>query len=658
MTRAEYEARYGSAPKPAPVQMTRAQYQAKYGSTPTPQPAPAAQNGLFSRIKSGVKESFAERDKKVLEAKTRVNQGQQSTASGVFQAVGNAAGLASDTAFTAVKETVRSVAPSAIPAVKKTVGAVMQTKPVQKAAEVYGGFKEKHPTAAANVEAGANIAGIFPQAKVAQVAAKAGTKATVETAKVAGKAAVATGKAAAKAPAGAASMLTNVPRDVFERAADPEWTPIIERAIKHVSDNEKQPYFEVAKRTSEAINTAETQAARRLEHEKMFFKSDNPGARFDVASKYENIVAALKPYRASGLVVESTPGPRNSVVDYKIGQTPQSSFTPREVQKLNELLAKLKASKEVEIDDLLALRQSFSTAYDEIPLGVNGDPRPYHAAVMSLKASAEETIDKILPPGLKQAFAQYRMLEEMKSAIGNKVIDGKGDLKDTAEQFLANLGNVNKGNVRSSAEELKSMTGIDIAREVQAIKDAQKLSENFPRTGSRSQDIIRSLLAAGVGSAAGLGLPGAVAGLAITSPKVMGKAALAVGKQRAKGSTTRKVGDYLKNVQPGLSTKDVSGVTREKLDQVKDYLIEQLPKSSGKLNLDIEAEAADLVEYLQDAKTVTARDVNRGLEVLRLQGKTDIVEKLRRQLGATSQFNRDDAGRFAAKTVRTALAKR
>ena len=89
----------------------------------------------------------------------------------------------------------------------------------------------------------------------------------------------------------------------------------------------------------------------------MFFKSDNPNARFDVASKYENIVEAPKPYRLSGLIVDSTPGPRGSVLDYKIGQTPQSSFTPREVDKLNELLRKLKASKEVEIDDLLALRQ-------------------------------------------------------------------------------------------------------------------------------------------------------------------------------------------------------------------------------------------------------------------------------------------------------------
>lgn len=200
---------------------------------------PSAQNSLFSRIKTGVAQSFAERDKKVSEAATRVQQGKQSKASGIFQAIGQTAGLAGDTAFTAVKEGVRTVAPSAIPAVKKTVEAALQTSPVRKATQAYGGFKEKHPTAAANVEAAANIAGIFPAAKGAQIATKVGAKATAETAKATGKVAVAAGKKVAKAPASAASVLTNVPRDVFERAADPEWTPIIERAIKHVSDNEK-----------------------------------------------------------------------------------------------------------------------------------------------------------------------------------------------------------------------------------------------------------------------------------------------------------------------------------------------------------------------------------------------------------------------------------
>jgi hypothetical protein len=55
----------------------------------------------------------------------------------------------------------------------------------------------------------------------------------------------------------------------------------------------------------------------------------------------------------------------------------------------------------------VAVEKAASTSWLERSHGT-GDPRPYHAAVMTLKASAEEQIDKILPPGLKDAFAQYR----------------------------------------------------------------------------------------------------------------------------------------------------------------------------------------------------------------------------------------------------------
>lgn len=649
MTRAEYEAKYGSSPKPQPVQMTRAQYEAKYGAAA---PTQTAKSSLFSRIATGVKQAATDRSKTVSEAKSRVQQGKQTKAEGVLQAAGQTAGLITDTAFVAGKEAVRSVAPSAIPLAKKTLGAVLQTKPIQAIAEKYGQVKEAHPRATANLEALTNIAGIVPTAKAGQIAAKGAGKTAKVATEIADQGTRTVGKAMKNAPASAASVLTNVPKDVFERAANPEWTPMIERAIKHVSENEKQPYLEVANRASHAIAGAERRAADRLAIEKNLFKGDNKGARFDVASRYEDIAVALKPFRSSGLVVDTKDGPRGKVLDFKVGMTPQSSFTSREVDELNQLLSKIKASDAVEIDDLLSLRQAFSTAYDAVPLGVNKNPRPYHAAVMALKYSAEQTIDDILPPGLKEAFSEYRMVEEMKEAIGNKVIDGKGELKDSAEQFLANLSNINKGGVRSSADELKAMTGIDIVREVQAIKDAQKLSENFARTGSRSQDILRSVLAAGMGSMTG-GLPGLAAGVAVTSPKVLGKAALKVGNMRA-SKKAKKVGEYLKNVQPGLSTKDV---TRDKLDQVRDFLIDQLPKSSGKLNLDIEQEAADFLEYLKDTSSITAQDVNRAMEILQLQGKTSVINSLRTQLGAEARtFNRDKGGRFA-RTVKAALSR-
>jgi hypothetical protein len=206
MTRAEYEAKYGSKPAaPAPAQMTRSQYAAKYGTSPASTTPAAPQQGLFSRIKTGVQQSFQERDAKVQEAAARVQSGERNLGQGLLRGVGQAAGLVTDAAFTAAKETVRSVAPSAIPAAKRTLGAVMQTAPVQKATQAYSGFKERHPETAEAVEDIANIAGVLPTVKGAQIGAKAGAKAALTTAEVGIKGAEKAGKAAAKAPASAAS---------------------------------------------------------------------------------------------------------------------------------------------------------------------------------------------------------------------------------------------------------------------------------------------------------------------------------------------------------------------------------------------------------------------------------------------------------------------
>ena len=217
---------------------------------------------------------------------------------------------------------------------------------------------------------------------------------------------------------------------------------------------------------------------------------------------------------------------------------------------------------------------------------------------------------------------------------------------------------MNKGNVRGSADDLKALTGIDIVKEVQAVKDAQALSSWTPRTGDRQLDIMRAVYAPGAFGFAGGGLLGGALTAAATSPKLHGKIALGIGKMR--GSKAGKtVGEYVTNTQPGLSTKYISGMTREKLDQLRDYLIDQLPKSSGKLNLEIEDEAGNFVDYLKDTATINAQDVNRAMEILRLQGKTDVIETLRKQLGAAPRTQgRDDLGRFASKKLGEALMRR
>jgi hypothetical protein len=150
-----------------------------------------------------------------------------------------------------------------------------------------------------------------------------------------------------------------------------------------------------------------------------------------------------------------------------------------------------------------------------------------------MKEPAERAIDDILPPELKEAFRDYAYLHEVKDTFGKRIIDGEGNLKDTAEQYLANLSNVNKGNARLNAEEFKRLTGLDIGAEVQAVKDAQKLLPLFPTTGSRTQDILRALAASFVGTQA-LGPLGTAMSLAAISPRAVGRTALTIGKAMKK----------------------------------------------------------------------------------------------------------------------------
>lgn len=543
MTRAQYEAKYGKpvsaspvATSTPPVQMTRAQYEEKYGPAPTAAPP---KQGLFARITAGVDESSKQRAETlnaISDAKTR---GEQGTARSIFQTGGQIVGAAVDP----VTETIKQVTPAPV---KKSIMSLL--KPlgtgINVAADVISDIPAvqkfaQTPASASlerDIQAGNEFMNLLPGPKGAAAVTKA-TAVTADAAvtgakKVATSAVSATVKGTEKGVTKAASVASGVPQDVLERAASPERAAMTERAIKHVLENEKEPYLDVATRAASSITAQQEKAAGMLSAAKQDFRDQFPDAAFDVRPKIPAIAAALDGFRSSGLIVQK------SGRGYVIGRTAQSSFTPQEVTKLNELFTKMNTAKAVNVDDLLALRQSLSTAYDAIPLGVNKTPRPYHAAVMSLKAAAEPAIQDLLPDNLRKAFDEYAILQEMKDDIGNKLINGDGTLKDGAEQFLSNMVNTNKGNVRMNAQRFREITGLDLESEVQAIKDAQKLAPMFPTTGSRTQDVIRALMVSGLGTFAG-GPVGSIAAIAATSPRVMGKAAVARGKFLAKKAQSR-----------------------------------------------------------------------------------------------------------------------
>ena len=206
---------------------------------------------------------------------------------------------------------------------------------------------------------------------------------------------------------------------------------------------------------------------------------------------------------------------------------------------MQDLIDTMRRSDNVDVNDLISLRKKFAAAYDAVPLGVNGEPKTYHAAIMAMKEATEKGIDELLPSALKTANADYRRFEELKSAFGNRIVDSKGNVKDTAETFLSNLGNLNKGELRAKVKAFEDMTGIDLVDEIQVMKDAQKLSPLFASTGSRTQDIFRALAVGGLGVGVA-GPVGSAVGLAATSPAVVGKVATTIGK--VKGAVARLLG--------------------------------------------------------------------------------------------------------------------
>lgn len=149
--------------------------------------------------------------------------------------------------------------------------------------------------------------------------------------------------------------------------------------------------------------------------------------------------------------------------------------------------------------------------------------------------------------------------------VGRKIVDTSGEITQGADSYISNILNMNKGQIQKDIAKLEEITGVPILDNVRSLKIAQRFSQDFPQTGSRTQDILRSLpigrlLAGGLGGGAvgyeqggtAGALAGAGAGIALTSPKVIGKAFTLSGKtaQELSGLAQKypEVADFVKRL--------------------------------------------------------------------------------------------------------------
>ena len=411
--------------------------------------------------------------------------------------------------------------------------------------EKYNEWKIENPRDAANLEATVNIAGILPVGKGVQLAGKpilkAGARALTGVSSGVGSA---TRKISGGIASRSASLATGVEKEVFQRASNPAYVSRLEDALEVVSKSPKQPYLPLAEKVAEGLSSTGRAVSENVGIAVDKFTHLKPGARFNLRPHARGVAESLDSFRSSGIHValDSNAG------KYVIKETRQSPFSAKEIKLLQETFDTMRDSNAVTANNLIAFQRKVAALYDAVPLGVNGNPRPYHAAVAAMTESTDEVIKDILPAELKAAYKEFSDFQKVMTEFGRKITDAQGQLKPGAESFIGNVDALNKGAIRKQVQEASGAVGLDIVDEVRVIKDAIKISPAFATTGSRNLDIVRSALIISSGAGAA-GIPGGIGAALATSPKVLGKAALGIGKtKRTLGNLKEGAEDFSRNL--------------------------------------------------------------------------------------------------------------
>lgn len=188
----------------------------------------------------------------------------------------------------------------------------------------------------------------------------------------------------------------------------------------------------------------------------------------------------------------------------------------REVSSLQSLIKDINTWEDYSISAINVLKQRLQNAFRATA------SNRYNAIVTELSNSVDDLlVGKV--PKLGIINQQFTAKQELAKNLGKR-IESMG-----AEGTISNLFGKNKTEVRGLFKELEKVSGADILEQMADIRAGQALNPLVPSTGSRTLDVVRSLLVGGVGGFAG-GPGGAIAGLAATSPRVVGGALTKVGK--------------------------------------------------------------------------------------------------------------------------------
>lgn len=362
----------------------------------------------------------------------------------------------------------------------------------------------------------------------------------------------------------AGAILTNVDDDILERAmTNPHAT---EKAIKTIQSNPDAPFAVTAKQVGDTLIKKFDDAKKAIGLAKETFEKNSPDMRFDVSASIDDISKVLK---ENNLGVLSEPGKKGAkkmvMNDVKLSMGPAKPLEDAELGMIEEYINTVTKAKNYTLNDVLDIKKLYGRIYKKLGENNLGTTSNAQRILAKLSKTVEKKVTAAMPDDLAKAYLEYGSAASAVDEFGQFVTtNSKGKLvhSDRGEGYLNTLWGMTKGQRREDMAELSKIMGYDVVENMRYLKDAQALSSAFPKTGSRSLDIIRGVLqqgalvtGAGAGFAVG-GLPGAMLGgaagattLAATSPRLVGKGLINLSKG-AQSGPVKGISKMINRLQP------------------------------------------------------------------------------------------------------------
>lgn len=461
---------------PEQFEKLKAQLAIKQGIT-APKP------GFVDRIK----QDFSERNQNIVEAREKADAGEQSHASGVYQAIGQTAGAIGDVGVEALMSV--PVLGDLIKAGGEKLGS---TETVQKAAKGYSEWKAKNPEAAANLEATFNIGALIPAGAVAAKGTQAAAKGVVKGAEITTEAAEAALKNAKKATKGAGEVVGDVmtpidasvetalnptrliPKDKLKDIPMEKITAIAEeksvkldkyvkQAQKAVNDNSQStPLTLAGEKAGESLNIINNKLAKQgeLKREALGKIGDRP-------------VAGIQNFRASlrdalrgrlGLNLDSKTG---EIVNAP-GRVSKISLDPADNKMVKDVLDHFKSLGDKptvrQVDDAIdAVQDILYKRKENIAIPVNGQ---LEGLLKEFTGMLNKTVKKVGGEQYRKANDKFAYFVDVRDKL-NKALGAEGV---RGESLMKQLFGSSGEKSRQLFADIKKLTGIDLVDEATIAK--------------------------------------------------------------------------------------------------------------------------------------------------------------------------------------------